>query len=105
MERFARALAEHVNAEARRLEVDVFAQQVGPALQLFGGVRGLTGIADLGRVDPAATLALTEALLCRGVQAIPRGMMYLSAAHGEPEIEATLVALTGAMAERRCCPE
>lgn len=106
MERFAAALAGHANAEARRLGVAVFAQQVGPVLQLFAGVTGLAGFADLGRVDRGATLALTEALLRRGVQAIPRGVMYLSAAHGEAEIEATMAALTGALAQMRSgiCP-
>ena len=98
MERFAKTLADHVNAEAARLGVDVLAQQVGPALQLFGGVRALAGLQELGRVDTAATLALTGALVCRGVHAIPRGMMYVSAAHSEAEIETTLAALTGAIA-------
>jgi glutamate-1-semialdehyde 2,1-aminomutase len=84
-------------AEAARLDLDVLAQQVGPALQLFGGVRRLAGLHELGLVDTAATLALTEALLHRGVHTIPRGMMYVSAAHGEQEIDATREALTGAM--------
>ncbi len=95
MERFAARLADHVN----RLGVEVCAQQVGPAVQLFAGIRRLAGIGELGRVDRAATLALSEALLYRGVHVIPRGMMFLSAAHGEAEIEATLAALTGAIGD------
>ena len=101
MERIAETLAAHVNAEAARLDVDVCAQQVGPSLQLFGGVRGLAGLSEIGRVDMAATHALTEALLYRGVHTIPRGMMYLSTAHREAEIDATLVALTGAIRAAR----
>ncbi len=97
MEAHAAALAAHVNAEATRLGVAACAQQIGPVLQLFGGVRGLSGIADLHQVDKAATLRLTEALLRRGVQAIPRGVMYVSAAHGDAEIEATMGAITGAL--------
>lgn len=105
MEGFAALLADHINAEARRLGIAACAQQVGPALQLFAGVHGLAGIAEVGRVDRHAVLGLTEALLRQGVQAIPRGLMYLSAAHGEAEIEATLGALTGALAHfGRTCP-
>ena len=97
MERFAAALADHVNAEARRLCVAACAQQVGPVLQLFAGVRGLAGLHELGRASRDGILSLTEALLCRGVQAIPRGLMYLSAVHGEAEIEATMAAITAAL--------
>jgi glutamate-1-semialdehyde 2,1-aminomutase len=97
MERFAAALASHVNAEAVRLGVTVCAQQVGPALQLFAGLRRLSGLHDLASVDRDGVLALTGALLCRGVQTIPRGLMYLSSAHGEAEIETTMRAITGAL--------
>jgi glutamate-1-semialdehyde 2,1-aminomutase len=97
MEGFAAALANHVNAEAVRLGVVVCAQQVGPALQLFAGLHRLAGLNDLARVDREGVLVLTGALLCRGVQTIPRGLMYLSAAHGEAEIETTMRAITGAL--------
>ncbi len=99
MERFARRLADHVNAEARRLGLPVCAQHHGPALQLFVGLHRMDGIADLARVDKDGTMCLTEALLRRGVQAIPRGTFYLSASHGEAEIAATEQALTGAMTD------
>ena len=98
MERQAAALAAHVNAEAARLGVEACAQQAGPVLQLFAGARELRGIADLDRTDRDGTLRLTESLLRDGVQAIPRGLMYVSAAHGEAEIEATVAALTRALA-------
>ena len=101
MERFALALAQHVNAEADRLGVAVCAQQVGPALQLFAGTRRLASLRDLASVDRDGVLALTEALLRHGVHAIPRGLMYLSAAHGEAEIEATMGALTHALKHRK----
>lgn len=99
LEGFARRIASHVNGEAARLGVAVYAQSVGSAVQVFAGVRGLAGIGELGRVDTQATRALTGAMLRRGVHAIPRGMMYLSAAHGEAEVAATLEALTGAIEE------
>ena len=94
----ARRLAAHAGAEAARLGLAVCAQAYGPALQLFAGVHRMGSIRDLAKVDREATMQLTEALLLRGVQAIPRGVLYLSAAHGEAEIAATEVALTGALA-------
>ena len=97
MERYAVALANHVNAEADRLGVAVCAQQVGPALQLFAGLRRLAGLNDLASVDREGVLVLTGALLCQGVQTIPRGLMYLSAAHGEAEIEMTMRAITSTL--------
>ncbi len=97
MEHQAATLAGHVGAEAVRLGVAVCARQCGPMLQLFGGTREMATIADLPRSSRAATAVLTEALLVRSVQAIPRGLMYLSSAHGDAEIEATKRALTGAL--------
>ena len=99
MEGFAAQLAGHVGREARRLGVLACAQQAGPVLQLFAGVAELPGIAALGAVDRAATRRFTSGLLRRGVQAIPRGVMYVSAAHGEAEIDATMGAVTGALEE------
>lgn len=98
MEGYAAALAEHFNGEAVRLGAVACAQQVGPMLQLFAGVRGLAGMRDLRHVDGGATLRLTEGLLRHGVQAIPRGLMYVSTAHGDAEIEMTMAAMTGALA-------
>jgi glutamate-1-semialdehyde 2,1-aminomutase len=97
MERFAATLATHFNAEAGRLGIAACAQQIGPVLQLFTGVRALNGLGDLARADRDGILHLTGALLCRGIQAIPRGLMYLSAAHTEAEIDLTMHAMTGAL--------
>lgn len=98
MEGAAAALAAHVNAEAPRLGAAACATQCGPVLQLFAGVRAMRGIDDLALADGAATRSLTEALLREGVQAIPRGLMYISAAHGEGEFAETRDALTHALA-------
>ena len=54
-------------------------------------------LCDLGSVDKARTLDLTGSLLARGVATLPRGMMYLSAAHTDSDIDATLSALTEAI--------
>ncbi len=92
-------LADHARAEARRCGVPLCVQQVGPVLQLFAGVDSLAGLPDAGRADRELTQRLTEALLRRGVQALPRGLMYLSAAHGPAEIDLTRAAFTGALAD------
>lgn len=93
----AARLAAHVTSEAARLDLAVCAQTYGSALQVFAGLRRMGGIGDLPMVDRDGTQRLMEALLRRGVQAIHRGAMYLSAAHGEAEIAATERALTGAL--------
>lgn len=93
----AERLAAHVTREAARLDLPVGAQAYGPALQVFAGLKRMQGIGDLSKLDRDGTMRLMEALLRRGVQAIHRGVLYLSAAHGEEEIAFTERALTGAM--------
>jgi glutamate-1-semialdehyde 2,1-aminomutase len=97
MEAYARRLAEHVRGTARRTGAAVAANQAGPCVQLFAGTRAVPTLADLASVDKARTLDLTGALVTHGVATLPRGMMYLSAAHTESDIEATMAALTEAI--------
>ncbi|MFO1303938.1 MAG: aminotransferase class III-fold pyridoxal phosphate-dependent enzyme [Burkholderiales bacterium] len=101
MEGYARAIAEHVRDTARRNGVAVTANQAGPCVQLFAGTPAVPSIGDLRTVDRERTLDLTGALAARGVTALPRGMMYLSAAHTDADVDATLVALTGAIVTLR----
>ena len=97
MEGHARTIAEHVRDTAQRAGVELTANQAGPCVQLFAGARAVPTLQDLASVDKDRTLDLTGALLARGVAALPRGMMYLSAAHTDADVDATLVALTGAI--------
>ena len=97
METYARTIAEHVRDTARRTGAEVAANQAGPCVQLFAGTRAVPTLSDLASVDKERTLDLTGALLARGVATLPRGMMYLSAAHTESDIDATLGALTEAI--------
>jgi glutamate-1-semialdehyde 2,1-aminomutase len=97
MEAYARTIAEHVRETAGRTGAEVAANQAGPCVQLFAGTRAVPTLADLASVDKSRTLDLTGALLAHGVAALPRGMMYLSAAHTESDIDATLSALTEAI--------
>jgi glutamate-1-semialdehyde 2,1-aminomutase len=97
LEGYARTLAGHVRDTARRTGVEVAANQAGPCVQLFAGTRSVPSLADLATVDRERTLDLTGALVAHGVSTLPRGMMYLSAAHTESDIDATLAALTEAI--------
>lgn len=97
MERHAAAFAAHIRAEASRRGIPMCVNQVGPVLQVFAGVDAMPGITGLGRADRAMTARLTEAMLRRGVEAIPRGEMFLSAAHGDAEMEWAHRAVSGAL--------
>lgn len=97
IEGYAATIAEHVRAVATRTGVAVTANQLGPCVQLFAGVNSVGSLRELARVDKNRTLDLTSALVDRGVAPLPRGMMYVSAAHSDADIERTLVALTAAI--------
>ena len=75
----------------------VAANRAGPCVQLFAGASAVPTLQDLAGVDKERTIDLTSALLERGVATLPRGMMYLSAAHTEADVDATLAALTEAI--------
>jgi len=97
MERYARTIAAHVKEVAARSGAAVAANQLGPCVQLFAGVTAVDTLRDLEHVDKDRTLDLTSALVDGGVAPLPRGMMYLSAAHTDADIERTLIALTTAI--------
>ena len=65
----------------------VTANRVGPCVQLFAGADAVPTLADLARVDKEPTLDLTALLVQRGVAPLPRGMMYLSTAHTDHDID------------------
>ena len=62
------------------------------------GVESVPTLRDLAQDDKERTLAFTEAMVMQGVAPLPRGLMYVSAAHTEADIERTLIALTTAIA-------
>ncbi|WP_342629681.1 aminotransferase class III-fold pyridoxal phosphate-dependent enzyme [Nguyenibacter vanlangensis] len=100
----AAGLSAHVNAQAMRAGVAACAQVVGSAVQLFVGTKGLTCIDDLTQVDRAETARLTDALLQRGIYALPRGLMYLGAPHDDTDMAATYHALSEALETLRTPP-
>ena len=102
MERHAAAIAERARDAARRLGVPVAVNRVGSCVQLYAGHTSIPTLADLARVSREGTLALTESLIRHGVAPLPRGLMYLSAAHTEADIGRTLAAIDAAFAA--CAP-
>ncbi len=94
MDRYAMAIAEHVRDTARRVGTAVTANCVGPCVQLFGGVTDVATLQALPNVSKEQTLCLTELLVRRGVATIPRGLMYVSTAHTDADIDTTLQALS-----------
>jgi glutamate-1-semialdehyde 2,1-aminomutase len=94
MEAHAEAIAQCV----RESPGNVAANRLGPCVQLFAGTRSVPSLADLKSVDREHTIELTGAMLERGVAALPRGMMYLSAAHTDDDIALTVAALRAALA-------
>ena len=94
MDRYAQAIATHVREIARRCGAAVTANVVGPCVQLFAGTSDVPTLADLAQIDKDATLELTARLLGQGVATLPRGIMYLSTAHSDVDVERTLAALT-----------
>ena len=97
IDRYAATIAEHARAAAKRAGVAVAANCVGPCVQLFAGVESVPTLADLPKTNPAGTLALTEAMVMQGIAPLPRGLMYLSAAHTDDDIDRTTRALDEAI--------
>jgi glutamate-1-semialdehyde 2,1-aminomutase len=90
-------LAAHVAAEAGRTGARVCATHVTGALQLFAGVDRMERFADIAHADRERVLRFTGEMLRAGALALPRGLMYVSTAHGEAELSATRAAITAAM--------
>jgi glutamate-1-semialdehyde 2,1-aminomutase len=99
MDGYALAIGEHVRCEARRAGVALTANCVGPCVQLFAGAEAIPTLDDLPKVDRERTVDFTALLLRHGVATLPRGVMYLSTAHGDEEVAGTLRALTAAIDE------
>jgi glutamate-1-semialdehyde 2,1-aminomutase len=55
--------------------------------------------ATLGRLDLAGYAELTAGLVCHGLWVMRRGIWFVSAAHGEPELKRTLHRFEAALAE------
>jgi glutamate-1-semialdehyde 2,1-aminomutase len=93
----AEDLRSHLSQAAAEQGIALSASRVGSALQVFVNTPQVQSLADTALVDRKATAAFAEELLIRNVQIIPRGLMYLSAAHNDADIEETKSAMTAAI--------
>ncbi|GMU71220.1 MAG: aminotransferase class III-fold pyridoxal phosphate-dependent enzyme [Burkholderiales bacterium] len=96
MERYATAIADRARDAARRQGTPVAVNRIGSCVQLLAGDTTIPTLADLPRASREGTLVLAESLIRHGVAPLPRGLMYLSAAHTEVDIERTLAAIDAA---------
>lgn len=92
MEAQGAELENHIRTTARQHGLAMSVARTGSAMQIFLGLEQVSGLADLARIDRPATAAFCGELLMAGVQTISRGLMYLSAAHSDADIELTKAA-------------
>jgi glutamate-1-semialdehyde 2,1-aminomutase len=97
IDRIGSAIAVHVNAEAKAHGAPIFAQNVGPCVQLFAGVTHMDGMAGLPKIDRSLILCLTSKLLQQGIYTLPRGLMYVSSVHTDDDLAFTKQAISTAI--------
>ena len=96
LDRVAARLASGLAAASPRLTV----RQAGPIVHTaVGEPADVRTVRDRAAGDRAAHARFIEALLARGVHATPRGLWYVSTAHGDAEIDATVAAAAEAAGE------
>lgn len=94
----AEELCAHLTLAAAEQNVKLSVLRIGSALQIFMNTPQVQSLSDTALVDRKATAAFAEQLLIRNVQIIPRGLMYLSTAHSDADMEDTKAAMTAAVA-------
>ena len=96
LDRLAARLAVGLEAASPRLTV----RQVGPIVHTaVDEPADVRTVRDRAAGDPMTHARFIEALLGRGVHATPRGLWYVSTAHTDAEIDATVAAATEAAEE------
>jgi glutamate-1-semialdehyde 2,1-aminomutase len=96
LDRLGTALATGLRQASPRLTV----RQIGPIVHTaVDEPADIRAIRDRASGAPEAHRRFIEAMLYRGVHATPRGLWYLSAAHTDDDIEATVAAAMSAAAE------
>lgn len=91
------ALADLLVVEAGQAGLPLVVNQFGGAAYAFWSSEPVRSYEDALTADGQAYRGFAEALLDEGVHVIPRGLLYVSAAHGESELERTRQAV------RRAC--
>ena len=95
LDRLGERLAAALRAASPRLTVRQLGPIVHTAVDEPAGIRTVRDRTG----DPAAHGRFIEALLAHGVHATPRGLWYVSTAHGDAEIDATAEAAAAAAGE------
>lgn len=96
-ERHGEALAAGMRAALDRHGVPSTVNQVGPLVQCIPGVAGARSFNDFMRADQAFYDRLTVEMLRRGVFTLPGGRWYLSTAHTDAHIAATVAVIGDAL--------
>ena len=101
LERFTERLAHGLEAAARDAGVPARVQRAGSMWTLFFSDRPVRSWNDAGGVDRQRFAAFHRGMLARGVLLPPSPFetAFVSAAHGEAELEQTLTAARAALAE------
>lgn len=89
---------EGIRAAAEKAGVPLLVDGPGPVFQTyFTGAGAVRNYRDFAATDRAMMARLHAALLDRGVNMVPRGLWFLSTAHTEADIDATVDAFAGAL--------
>ncbi|MDQ3513224.1 MAG: aspartate aminotransferase family protein [Chloroflexota bacterium] len=86
LEKSGARLAEMFREGAAAVGVPLVVNQVGGIAHAFVSGTPVDAYPDTLSTDAAAYRRFAEALLAEGVHVIPRGLLYVSAAHGETEL-------------------
>lgn len=88
-----RRLAEGLRQAARRHGAPIVVNQIGSVLQLLWRPHEpMRSYVDVAAADRARIASICEYMLTEGVYAAPRGLLFLSTAHSESDIEAVTAA-------------
>ena len=98
MDNKAEALENHASKCARQFNVEASVTRTGSAIQIFLGTSKIKTLRDTAKADRAKTAKFACELLKRNVQIISRGLIYLSSAHRDEDIETTKAAIEAAFA-------
>jgi glutamate-1-semialdehyde 2,1-aminomutase len=93
LESYGAQLAELFRGEAQTVGLPVVVNQIGPAAYGFMSDRAVRTYADALDSDGAGYRRFARALLEEGVHIIPRGLLYVSTAHQDADLELTRAAV------------
>jgi glutamate-1-semialdehyde 2,1-aminomutase len=94
-----RRLADQVNGAATRSGLPLYASQIGGVIQLLWRPRRpLRDYADARTCDQTPVARLTGLLLAEGVLVHERGLMFVSAAHTDADVDHTVAAFDRSVA-------